>query len=124
MKIFEGRGGVRPSRATSWVAATVGIGMILAVVMFFVGGPFVGGAVFMLVSIVAACSIVGYHIWNATSRQGANHTQFDFQLSRDGQQSPNNFNQQLRDLESLRKDNLISEEEYRIKRKQIMDADW
>ncbi len=34
------------------------------------------------------------------------------------------FEAKLRKLESLRKDNLISEEEYMIKRKEIMDEKW
>jgi hypothetical protein len=34
------------------------------------------------------------------------------------------FAERLRKLEALRKDNLVSEEEFQAKRKQIMDEKW
>jgi hypothetical protein len=63
----------------SLVAAVVGIGMLLAVAAFLFGGPLVGIGIFLLVWAIALVSIIGYHLWNAISPQGVDHTQFHFE---------------------------------------------
>jgi hypothetical protein len=62
----------------SLVTAVVGAGMLLAVAGFFMGGPLIGGGVFVMVWIAAVASIIGYHLWNAFSPHGVDHTQFHF----------------------------------------------
>ena len=86
MPNLRASGGIRPSRAMSLVAAIVGAGMLLAVAGFFFGGPFIGGAFFILAWVIAVISIIGYHLWNALSPRGVDHTQFHF----DGRQDDEN----------------------------------
>jgi hypothetical protein len=40
------------------------------------------------------------------------------------QDVPADFETKLRKLESLKKDSLITEEEYKVKRKEIMNEKW
>jgi hypothetical protein len=83
MRNFRASGGVRPSRPASLVAVVVGLGMLLAALAFIMGGPIIGIGVFMLAWVIALCSIIGYHAWNAFSPHGADHTQFHIQAEHD-----------------------------------------
>ena len=78
MPVFRGSGGVRPSRAMSLMTAFVGLGMLLAVGSFFLGGPLAGGVVFGLVWVGTLLAIIGYHLWNALSLRGVDQAQFHF----------------------------------------------
>jgi hypothetical protein len=83
MSRFTASGGVRPSRAMSLMAAAVGLGILLTVASFFIGGPVLGIGLFVLVWIFAVVGIIGYHLWNAFSPGGADHTQFHFRAEHD-----------------------------------------
>jgi hypothetical protein len=63
----------------SLMAAVVVTGMLLAVASFLFGGPLLGMGVFLLVWVIAALSIIGYHLANAFSPRGVDHTQFHFE---------------------------------------------
>lgn len=78
MRSFAGSGGVRPSRAMSLMTVAVGLGMLLAVAGFLVGGPLLGAVVFFGVWVATVLAIIGYHLWNALSPRGVDHTQFHF----------------------------------------------
>jgi hypothetical protein len=86
MARFTGSGGVRPSRAASLVAAVVGLGMLLAVASFVIGGPLVGIGMFFLTWAFAVAAIVCYHLWNAFSPDGVDHTQFHVRGEHDSAQ--------------------------------------
>lgn len=110
-------GSVRPSRPLSAMAAIVGIGMLLTVALFFVH-PFLGGAAFVVLWIVAVLAIVSYHLWNALGDRGASHAHFDVQAETPTER----LGEQLRELEGLRRDGLLSDDEYRRKRAELLQT--
>lgn len=124
MNVMHGTAGARPSKSQSAVAAVVVIGMMIAVASFLVAGPLVGALVFVGVWLLAAGAIAFYHIRNATSDKGVDHTRFHFQTHSDGSARPGDFEDRLRDLERLRTDGLITAEEYDRKRADILAEDW
>lgn len=83
MPAFSGSGGIRPSRAMSLVAAVVGLGMLLAVGSFLVGGPLLGIGMFFVTWMIAVVAIISYHLWNAFSPGGVDHTQVHFRAEHD-----------------------------------------
>ena len=128
---MHGTGGSRPSKPISVFSALVGVGMVVVVVLFFAGGPEVGVPCFIALWIVVALGGVLYHIANAASSKGVNTGEFDFKV--DGLPRPDSgrsdadepdFAERLRDLEQLRSDGLINEDEYQAKRREIMADKW
>jgi hypothetical protein len=96
--------------------------MVAAVVAFFVH-PLLGVLAFVAVWVCAALGIAGFHLWNALSPRGVPVARFGFEASgpdaaRSGQAA------RLRELEQLRADGLVSDEEYQKKRADILGEDW
>ena len=120
MPVFRGSGGARPSKPMSWLAAAVGVGMVVCVLSFFLS-PALGGALFVVLWLGTVVAIVGYHLRNATSRAGVSHTEYTFEGGGAGRAD---FADRLRDLEGLRADGLVTEDEYRRKRADIIGEDW
>ena len=79
---FSASGGIRPSPAMSWLAAAVGVGMVLSVVMFFVS-PVFGIITFVGTWLLTVVGIIAYHVTNAMSPRGLHHTQFDIDAHHD-----------------------------------------
>ena len=119
MGLFSGSGTARPSKPMSWLTAAVGIGMLVSVVALFVA-PAVGGVLFVALWLATVVAVIAYHVRNATSRDGVPHTE----LSIEGGGERADFADRLRELERLRDEGLISDEEYRQKRAQIMGEEW
>lgn len=127
MPSLKGSGSARPSKSMSWLGIIVGGGMIVTVVLFFVS-PALAAISFVTLWIVTVLSIIGYHVKNATSDEGVAHSRFSFsaetgsteERSSDG----GDFDERLRDLEQLRKDGLITQDEYNRKRSDILNEDW
>jgi len=80
--------------------------------LFMVG--WIGTAVFMLV----------YHGLNLKSRKGLSLIDIETESGPPTEETKRDPIQRLRDLEALKKDGLISEEEYRRKRAEIMEEKW
>jgi len=116
---FSGSGTARPTRAVSRLTAGVGIGMIACVVLLFVAPP-AGGILFAALWLATAVAGVTYHVRNATSPGGVPHTE----LSIEGGSGRADLADRLRELEKLHDEGLISDEEYRQKRAQILGEDW
>jgi hypothetical protein len=123
MAWFQGAGGVRPSKPISWLSAVVGVGMMVCVVLFFIQ-PGLAIPAFIGLWIVTLVGIVAYHVKNAMSSGGVDHTQFHIRAEQGGSSGGADFDQRLRDLERLREDGLLTEEEYRRKRADILSEDW
>jgi hypothetical protein len=102
------------------LAAAVGLGMVACVLAFFVS-PLLAVGGFVLLWVLTALAIVGYHVWNATSRDGVPHTVFGGEVKAPGQADQA---ARLRELEKLRADALVSDEEYQKKRADILNEDW
>lgn len=126
---------LKPSKP---VSAGAGIGLIFMLI-FGIGFAVVVGNVlqendapplfsmlFFLVIIIwigAVVFMMIYHFKNIKSKDG--YSLFDISTESDNnKESGNSPTQVLRELEAMRKEKLITEEEYNSKRKQIMDKDW
>jgi len=122
MAIFRGRGGARPSKAMSMISVVIGVGMLITVGLFFVDqGTAVG--FFIILWFVGLLCMIGYHLSNAFGQGGVDHTQFDFQAGNADEPGLPQASQ-LRELAKLHSEGLISEEEYRQKRAEILAAKW
>ncbi len=113
---------VLPSKPVSALGMIVGlvfvcIGIFVAIPIF---GPF--GILWTLV----AAAIAIFNALNVFSNRGIATTEIDIEgddfLGRQSEQLP--FDERLRKLEQLRKEELITELEYRQKREELMSIKW
>jgi len=121
---WKGSGGIGPSKSASVVAAIVGLGMLATVVMFFVS-PLAGVSAFVVLWVVALLAIIGFHVANAVSPRGVDHTRMNFEVTSSGSSTGEKPHAaRLRELEQLRKDGIVSDAEYQSKRADILNEDW
>ncbi len=126
------RGRVKPGKASSLMGMVVGLGFIvfgLVILGSGFGGPLPGPAsAFMVVWILAAVSITGFHAYNLFTQQGASIIDVDFQAGGGADPSEpvesGDFDSKLRKLAALKADGLITEEEHQKKRAEILDRKW
>ena len=86
---------------------------LFTMLFFLVIIIWIGAVVFMLI----------YHFKNIKSKNG--YSLFDISTESDNTvESGSSPMQVLKELETMRKEKLITEEEYNSKRKQILDKDW
>jgi hypothetical protein len=82
----------------------------------------------MVVWILAAVSITGFHAYNLFTQQGASIIDVDFQAGGGADPSEpvesGDFDSKLRKLAALKADGLITEEEHQKKRAEILDRKW
>ncbi len=123
MSWFKGTGGARPTKAMSWFSAATAVGMVVSLVLFFLA-PAVGAVFFVSLCVMMLLGITGYHLSNATRPGGVHHTTFSFDAEAGGDDPPFDFSSRLRDLERLRAEGLISDEEHRRKRSEILEKRW
>lgn len=123
MSGFQASGSARPSKWMSKLSAGVGLGMLFCIVMFFVS-PIIGAIVFVALFLATLAGIIIYHVRNAAGDDGVPHSRFSLQANRGGSSKQGDFDERMRDLERLRQDEIISEEEYRRKRTDILEEDW
>ncbi|MGO9316420.1 MAG: SHOCT domain-containing protein [Terracidiphilus sp.] len=88
------------------------IAMFIAFGVFMIG--WLGSAVFMLV----------YHIMNLKRAKGLSVVDIDAEPGSLTSDTVSDPMQKLRGLEALKKDGLISEDEFRSKREEIMQQKW
>ena len=122
MANFRGSGDARPSKAMSMISVVIGVGILITVGLFFVD-PGVAAGFFVILWFVTLVCIIGYHLSNAFGQGGIDHTQFDFQAG-DADEPGLPQASQLPELAKLHSEGLISEEEYRQKRAEILAAKW
>ncbi len=119
---------VRPTKAVTWMGLAAALAMLVFGVFFLNlvtkdggGEPGPAGA-FMLVWFVVLGIIIVYGIYNLTSRKGV--VEIDAESSAPDAKPNPDFDDRLRKLESLRKDGLVTDEEFAAKRAQIMAEKW
>ena len=114
------RGRVRPSKGSSIVGMIAGIIFILIGVTAAIpmAGPF--GVFWTLMAVV----ITGSHAFNVFSKKGFSLYQVDVEATDSYQEKAESFDAKLRNLKALKDDGLINEEEYNLKRKEILSDKW
>ncbi len=119
---------VRPTRAVTIMGLVVAVAMVFFGIFFltmvtkdsgFESGPLTG---FMILWFLVLGVIIAYGIYNLTSRKGV--VEIDVGPKTPDIKTGPDFDERLRKLESLKKDGLVTDEEYRIKRNEIMSEKW
>ena len=119
---------VRPTRAVTIMGLVVAVAMVFFGIFFLTivtkdtggeSGPLIG---FMILWFLVLGVIIAYGIYNLTSRKGV--VEIDVGPTAPEAKAAPNFDEKLRKLESLRKDGLVTDEEYRVKRNEIMSEKW
>jgi hypothetical protein len=119
---------VRPTRAVTIMGLVVAVAMVFFGIFFLTvvtkdtggeSGPLIG---FMILWFLVLGVIIAYGIYNLTSRKGVVEIEV-------GPKTPDikagpDFEEKLRKLENLKRDGLVTDEEYRVKRNEIMAEKW
>jgi hypothetical protein len=108
---------VKPSKGMSLLTLVCGI--VLLVFVVGRGLPMSGG--FGVVWIFFLLAIIAYHAFNAFSDRGAATQEIDVEGVEPDPRTEGNAADRLERLEGLRAKNLITEDEYRKKRAEIIE---
>jgi len=118
---------VRPTKPVTIMALVAAVAMGLFGI-FFLGllikeGAGIGIAFMVLWFIVLGVIIVSY-IYNLRSRKGVVEIETETETPPPAGEAAPDFDAKLRKLEALKKDGLVTDEEYQAKRAEIMKKDW
>lgn len=106
------------------------LGVVCLILVVIAAGPQAALPCFIALFVVGIIGSIIYNVANISSEKGVNTESFDFKVegfqrdSGDADVGEPDFAVRLRDLEELRKEGLISEDEYKAKRQQIMSDQW
>jgi hypothetical protein len=105
------------------IAAMIGFGIFF---MTLIAGEEESrmGMVFLSIWLLIALLIAGSMLYNYFSKDKSPAIGSEIIFSDGEANDSTGFDERLRKLEGLRRERLISEEEYRTKRKEIMDGKW
>ncbi|AOS83951.1 hypothetical protein BIU88_07190 [Chlorobaculum limnaeum] len=119
---------IKPTRCTltmmriaSVVVALVGAGMIVGVVS---NGLLEEGGVFVIIWIVACVAIIGFALFMAFSRKGSPDVIFSIEDAGESQSASDaqSVEARLKTLDGLKRQKLISDEEFRKQREKIIES--
>jgi Zn-dependent protease with chaperone function len=119
---------VRPTKPVAIMGLVVAIAMFVFGIFFLSAvlgdsggepGPVIA---FMALWFIALGVIIAYFIYNLRSRKGV--IEIDAEGGLPGGQAGPDFDDRLRKLEGLKKDGLITDEEYRSKRAEVLGEKW
>ncbi|KLU63378.1 hypothetical protein CEB3_c02480 [Peptococcaceae bacterium CEB3] len=111
---------IKPSRGFSVVGAVAGVIFTLIGIEKVIPSKGLFGVLWTLIAVVITC----YFAYNAFSKRGISPYQVDFDVSDSDEGEKESFDVKLRKLKRLKDDGLISEEEYEVKRKEILSNKW
>ena len=118
---------IRPTKPVTVMALIVAVAMALFGI-FFLGLLIKEGAgvgiVFMIFWFIVLGVIIVYYIYNLKSRKGVVEIETENEAAPPAGESAPDFDGKLRKLEALKKDGLLTDEEYQAKRAEIMKKDW
>jgi len=112
------RGRVKPSKSSSLLGMVVGIIFVIIGLTTIV--PLAG--VFGVFWTLIALAIAGLHGYNFFSQKGI--SQWEVDVESEPSDTSEDFEEKLRKLDRLRKEGLITDEEFEEKRRDIMEAKW
>ena len=116
---------VRPTRATSLIGLLVGVAFLVFGVVFLVvliQEDSRVGVAFMGLWIFVVSLLIAFNAYHLITRKAV--MEIDTEVAAPGTGSESDFDAKLRRLERLKSDRLISEEEYKRKRAEILDQKW
>ncbi|MEW9097049.1 MAG: SHOCT domain-containing protein [Clostridiaceae bacterium] len=108
------RGRVRPSKGSSLGGMLVGV--IFVIIGFTIAIPDFGlfGMFWTLMAVVITCT----NAYNFFSKKGISYYEVDLESNEE------DFDSKLRKIKKLRDDGIINEEEYKLKKDEIMRERW
>ncbi|GAA0729325.1 SHOCT domain-containing protein [Clostridium malenominatum] len=108
------RGRVRPSRGQALIGMLMGT--IFVIIGFTIAIPNAGlfGVFWTLMAII----ITGTNVYNFFSKEGISYYEVDLESTGE------DFDSKLRKIKKLKDDGIISEEEYNLKKDEIMREKW
>jgi amino acid permease len=120
---------IRPGKVGSVMGIIAGTAMLIFGLFFLTllqDESSQTGRIFMLLWIFIVLCIIGYSIYNLVTTKAslAATEEIELESGDAADQASGNFEEKLRSLERLKKDGLLSEEEYTQKRKEIMQQKW
>ena len=116
---------VRPTKPVTVMALIAALGMLLFGIFFLTllikedSGPGIG---FMVLWFLILGVIIAYYIYNLTSRKGV--VEIETRSQTPAEEAGPDFDAKLRKLELLKKDGLVTDEEYKEKRAEILKQTW
>jgi amino acid permease len=116
---------VRPGKIASVMGIVVGCLMFLFGIVFFsilVAEEVIIGQIFMAFWMLILITIIAYYVYNLKSQKASSSAMAEIELDMQG--SGSSGEEKLRSLERLKKEQLITDEEYQQKRKEIMQQKW
>ena len=121
-----GRTRIKPSKFMSLM------GMVTGVIMIFIGLVIFGSAmshnpslfVFLIMWILVVFIIIIFYAYNYFTAEGISIYDIDSTSTEETNDIAYDFEMNLRKLERLRRDRLISDREYRLKRNEIIRRKW
>lgn len=115
----------KPSLVVGLIAVTAMIGFGIFFMTLIAGEEESRiGMVFLSIWLLIALAIAGAMLYNYFSKDASPGIGSEITFSDGEANESTSFDERLRKLEGLRRDRLISDEEYRNKRKEIMDGKW
>lgn len=117
---------VRPGKMGSVIGIIAGCGMLLFGMVFFSllrdDGSSIG-QIFMTFWMLMLIIIIAYNVYNLKSQKASSVAMEEIELDLpDGNKGT--VEEKLHSLERMKKERLITEEEYQQKRKEIMQQKW
>lgn len=114
------RGKVKPNKGISVIGMIAGVGMVFIGITKAIPDTGAFGVVWTLVAIgIAAANAI-----NVFSENGSASFQIDVENNDSCQEKEQTFDEKLRKIKALKDDGIISEEEYEVKRKEILSDKW
>lgn len=120
---------VRPSPLASIMGIVFMIAILILGISFMSDIP-EGGSLFMAIWVLVGLAGIGYFIANLLSFSGSPAKSIPLtaedviEVAADDPEPSVDFETKLRKIEALKKDGLLSEEEYRQKRNEIINQKW
>lgn len=120
---------LRPSPFASLAGIFILIAFLIFGIFFMADIP-AEGEIFRVIWALVCIGGIIYFLVNLATFTKANKERIPvtagevIEIVEDKEEAKGDFEARLRKLESLRKDKLISEEEYKTKRKEIMEEKW
>jgi len=113
---------VRPSKIASVIVIILGCGML-----FFVGSSFSGNggdSGFVGLWMLGLIIMIGYYAYNLIAKKASSVATEEIELDVPDSKSKDTVEETLSSLERMKKNKLITEEEYQQKRKEMMQQKW
>lgn len=114
------KGKIKPNKGVSVIGMIAGVGMVVIGITQVIPDAGLFGVVWTLVAV----GIAVVNAINMFTENGVASFQIDIEDNDSYQEKEQSFDEKLRKIKALKDDGIISEEEYEVKRKEILRDKW